>query len=187
MIQGDVLNEFIYTPGQVQTATINVAGALKKEFDITPYNLGPNLVAGHFQVDCRCTTRTTPTTSSSAAGTTTSCTAPPATTRSAAARRCRTPTCSTSPAVGVENGVVRTDWTRPYNPGNLLLFGADADPWNAPKPFAPRLGEFFLYDEYDPRRAILFNADGTKWGCAAFSNSGHTCIDNPPAPAPSSS
>ena len=24
-----------------------------------------------------------------------------------------------------------------------------------------RLGEFLLYDEYDPRRAILFNADGT--------------------------
>ena len=50
-IQGYVLNEFIYTPGQVQTATINVGGAYKKEFDITPYNLGPNLVAGHFQVD----------------------------------------------------------------------------------------------------------------------------------------
>ena len=85
-------------------------------------------------------------------------------------------------AGGVENGVVRTDWTRPYNRGNLLLFGADADPWNAPKPFAPRLGEFYLYDEYDPRRAVLFNPDGTKWGCAAFSNSGHVCIDNPPAP-----
>ena len=27
------------------------------------------------------------------------------------------------------------------------------------------LGEFFLYDEYDPRRAILFNANGTTWGC----------------------
>ena len=47
---------------------------------------------------------------------------------------------------------MRTDWTRPYNRGNLLLFGADSDPWNAPKPFAPRLGEFYLYDEYDPRR-----------------------------------
>ena len=46
-----MLDEFIYTPGQVQTATINVGGAYKKEFDITPYNLGPNLVAGHFQVN----------------------------------------------------------------------------------------------------------------------------------------
>ena len=74
-------------------------------------------------------------------------------------------------------GSIRTDWTRPFNPGNLLLFGADTDPWHAPKPFEPRLGEFFLYDEYDPRRAILLNADGTKWSCLAFSNSGHTCTD----------
>ena len=39
---GNVLNEFIYTPGEVQTATINVAGALKKAVDITPFNLTPN-------------------------------------------------------------------------------------------------------------------------------------------------
>ena len=51
VIHGYVLSEFIYTPGQVQTATINVAGALKKELDITPYNLGPNDQAGHFQID----------------------------------------------------------------------------------------------------------------------------------------
>ena len=82
-----------------------------------------------------------------------------------------------------ENGLIRTDWTRPYNAGNLLLFGADDDPWLAPKPFAPRLGEFYLYDEYDPRAAILFNANGTKWACQAFSNSGHDCTSRPPAPA----
>jgi hypothetical protein len=40
--QGFVLNEFIYTPGQVQTATINVATFLAKSVDETPYNLGPN-------------------------------------------------------------------------------------------------------------------------------------------------
>ena len=38
---GNVLNEFIYTPGQVQTATINVAGALNKAVDLTPFNLDP--------------------------------------------------------------------------------------------------------------------------------------------------
>ncbi len=27
----------------------------------------------------------------------------------------------------------------------------------------PRLGEFFLYDEYDPRRTILFHDDGKVW------------------------
>ena len=68
------------------------------------------------------------------------------------------PTSSTS-AQAQPDGLIRTDWTRPYNPGNLLLFGADVDPWNAPKPFVVRLGEFYLYDEYDARRAILFGAD----------------------------
>src|SRR5256885_3863086 len=40
--QGDVLSEFIYTPGQVQTATINVATLLKKQFDLTPYDQSPD-------------------------------------------------------------------------------------------------------------------------------------------------
>ena len=40
--QGDVLNEFIFTPGQVQTSTINVASELVKSVDLTVYNLGPN-------------------------------------------------------------------------------------------------------------------------------------------------
>ncbi len=39
--QGNVLNEFIYTPGQVQTETINIGGELKKSVDITPYLLVP--------------------------------------------------------------------------------------------------------------------------------------------------
>ena len=34
------------------------------------------------------------------------------------------------------------------------------------------LGEFLLYDEYDPRRAILFN-DGTTWHCVVAN--GHDC------------
>ena len=82
-----------------------------------------------------------------------------------------------------EDGLIRTDWTRPYNRGNLLLFGADDDPWLANKPLKPELGEFYLYDEYDPRRAILFNTNGTTWGCAEFTNSGHHCPRRRPTPA----
>ena len=68
-------------------------------------------------------------------------------------------------ALGNVVGVVRTDFTRPWNPGDILKFGADTDPWNAPKPIQSRLGEFFLYNEYDPRRVILFKqADGSVWG-----------------------
>jgi Ca2+-binding RTX toxin-like protein len=38
---GNVLDEFIYTPGKVQTATINKAGDLKKTVNLTPFNLDP--------------------------------------------------------------------------------------------------------------------------------------------------
>src|SRR5205814_7174450 len=39
---GNVLSEFINTPGQVQTATINVALALAKAVDLAPFNQTPN-------------------------------------------------------------------------------------------------------------------------------------------------
>ncbi len=45
-------------------------------------------------------------------------------------------------------GVVETSFTRPYNDGTLLGFDRAS-------------GDFILYDEYDPRRLILLNANGT--------------------------
>ena len=50
------------------------------------------------------------------------------------------------------------------NLGDALRFGAD-DPnaWHSNGHVAARLGEFLLYDEYDPRRAILFKPDGKVW------------------------
>src|SRR5204863_3165284 len=39
---GNVADELIYTPGNVQTATINVTGALAKAVDLTPFNQTPN-------------------------------------------------------------------------------------------------------------------------------------------------
>src|SRR5262249_35549531 len=39
---GDALNEFIFTPGNMQTDTINVSGALKKTVDLTPFSSDPN-------------------------------------------------------------------------------------------------------------------------------------------------
>ena len=38
---GNVLNELISTPGNVQVATINVAGQLKKTVDMAPFNMDP--------------------------------------------------------------------------------------------------------------------------------------------------
>src|SRR5439155_266210 len=37
-INGNALDEFIYTPGHVQQATINVSGELKKQVDLTPFD-----------------------------------------------------------------------------------------------------------------------------------------------------
>ena len=39
-LQGQ-LDQFIYTPGKIQTAIINVSGELKKTFHVTPFNLDP--------------------------------------------------------------------------------------------------------------------------------------------------
>ena len=168
VIHGYVLNEVVYTPGQVQKATINVAGALKKEVDVTPYNLGPNvdgqgktlldlpmydannsddIIFGGFDDDFLHGAS-----GDDAIG---------------GGEALVQSYVQHFDGAGAADGLVRTDWTRPYNPGNLLLFGTDADPWNSPKPTLPRLGEFFLYDEYDPRRTVLFNADGTPWKTGA--------------------
>jgi len=46
---GDVLDEFIYTPGKIQQSTINVTGELKKSVNITPFNLDPIGVGGGIQ------------------------------------------------------------------------------------------------------------------------------------------
>ncbi|MBK5565794.1 hypothetical protein [Ensifer sp. SSB1] len=160
--QGDVLNEFIYTPGQVQTETINIGGQLKKSVDLTPYNQKPNaqgaddplfdanvvddIIFGGLGDDFI----------HGGAG------------DDAIGGGEALPLSYTQRFEnGAVVGLVRTDFTRPWNPGDVLRFGADTDPWNAPKPVQSKLGEFFLYDEYDPRRAILFNANGSVWKSGA--------------------
>ena len=64
-------------------------------------------------------------------------------------------------------GLVETDFYHPWNPGDILHFGADTNPWHANGHVATRLGEFLLYDEYDPRRTILFNPNGSVWKSGA--------------------
>ena len=90
----------------------------------------------------------------------------------------------------------RTDWTRPFNPGDLLHFGQDDDAWHNTGPIVDRLGEFALYDEYDPRRTIMLNADGTPnknndpnalaWFLNLYSNEGPSmvsCVEFAPSGA----
>ena len=114
---GNVLNEFIYTPGQIQTATINVEGVLKKSVNLTPFNVDP-LEDPLFRPPAATTT------SSSAASATTGCTAARATTRCRAPRRWSSPTrrATTRPA---SCGPVRIDYGHPVNPGDVLRFNPD--------------------------------------------------------------
>ena len=120
------INEFIYTPGQVQTATINVAGALNKAVDITPFNLTPNAQGGgrprlrrrpvrrhHLRRPGR--------------------RIPARRLRRRRRLRGRGGDRVVRPALRRQRrliGVVRSDWTRPYNGGDMLAFGADDDSWH---------------------------------------------------------
>lgn len=159
--QGNVLNELISTPGQVQVELINIAGELKKSVDLTPFNLTPRELGA-----------ADPTLSNQwfaddilfgglgkdfihGGSGDDAISGAEAVTESYAPRFDQN---------GNFVGLIRTDFSRPYNPGDILKFG-DGDPhWNEPKPVQSRTGEFFLYDEYDPRRVILFEDDaGTVW------------------------
>ena len=172
--QGNVLNEYIYTPGAVQTETINIGGELKKSVDITPYLLVPvgdvasqdpltvqldaplfadDIIFGGLGDDFL----------HGGAGNDAISGAEALTVSYTVRFGSEVNTGQLEQQETAVAGLVRVDYTRPWNPGNILYFGDDTNPWNSPKPIVPRLGEFFLYDEYDPRRLILFHSDGTVW------------------------
>ena len=171
--QGNVLNEAIYTPGKVQQETINIAFEIVKSVDLTPFDSdassifapvyaadpnehdpifaddvlfgglgqdfihggsGDDAIGGHEVLSEAYVQR-----------------------------------YGTLPDVSVDIdqtgviGLARTDFTRPWNPSNILVFNSGDAHWNEPTPTLQRTGEFYLYDEYDPRRTILFEEDGTLW------------------------
>jgi hypothetical protein len=167
----------------VQTATINIAGELVKAVDLSPYNLTPaggaddplydpnnaddmvyggwddDFLHGHAGDDML--------------------------SGAEAMLESYTQLYIGGPCeqeVDCADGLIRTDWTRPYNAGDMLRFGADTNPWHANGPSGRRIGEFLLYDEYDPRRTVLFFADGSKWRCTGYSNSGKVCTSEPAPP-----
>ena len=183
---GDFLDQYISTPGEVQTAVINIGGDLKKMVDLTPYNLNPAATGGDEpKFDANNSDDVIfgglggeiqplyPTVMGHLNNE-----EPPfgqprgvygdflhgggGDDASPAAKPSGTPTPScTPPTVSLLPNAYRTDWSRPFNPGDLLHFGEDSDAWHDNGPIVTRLGEFALYDEYDPRRTILLNADGT--------------------------
>ncbi|HEV8460189.1 MAG TPA: Calx-beta domain-containing protein [Gaiellaceae bacterium] len=180
---GNVLNEFIYTPGMVQTSTINNQDWLAFAFDITPFNETPNalgadqplydannaddVIYGGWGDDFL----------HGGSG-------DDAISGAEALQGSYVPffasNCAQTQSATCAIGLVETDWNHPWNPGDILNFGADTDPWHSNHHNASRLGEFLLYDEYDPRRAIQFDSTGATWGCTSTTPSGHTCTGSPP-------
>ncbi|MFL6033989.1 MAG: HYR domain-containing protein, partial [Gaiellaceae bacterium] len=179
--QGNVLSEFTYTPGHVQEATINIATRLAKAVDLTPFNDTPapngdnplydannsdDVIFGGWDDDfMHGGSGDDAMMGGEALG------------KSYIQRYDDSGTCTQTQTNQCVLGLVETDWYHPWNPGDILHFGADTNPWLDNHHIAQRLGEFLLYDEYDPRRTILFQPDGTVWHCLAVSNSGHTCTD----------
>ncbi|MGB7818284.1 MAG: Calx-beta domain-containing protein, partial [Ornithinibacter sp.] len=176
--QGNVLSEAIYTPGHVQEATINVAGVLNKAVNLTPFNVDPtgldplfrpaggydDIIFGGLGADAihggsgdDAITGAEALVAGYAPNYVTSC------------GNGITPDCT-----AVRQGLLRIDFGHPNNPGDVLRYNPDdIDGWHYDR--TRRAGEFDLYDEYDPRRTIFFNAAAETWGCTAYTPSGKTC------------
>lgn len=214
---GDYLNQWIATPGIVQTEVINVAGDLKKTVDLTPFNLTPNasgadqplfdannsddVIFGGLggEVQYYPTTigglaKNDPNPAGKLRGVAGDFlhggAGDDALAGGEAIWNAYTQVWTAADGVRLPNAY-RSDWTRPFNPGDLLHFGQDYDAWHDNGPLVNRLGEFALYDEYDPRRTILLNADGTanktgaglQWFLNLYSDEGpalNGCVDYAP-------
>ncbi len=181
---GDVLNEFIYTPGSIQTATINVSGALKKTVDITPFSSDPgwDATADEYGIAGKFGDGTGGTGSQPLhvnddiifgglgddwlhGGTGDDAISGAEALPVAAAG---TPADNQPASVNGVTGVVVVDgltvsgFLRPYNPGDILHFNpVDVDGQHSNR---TRAGEFALYDEYNPLRKIVVaaSADATQ-------------------------
>ena len=214
---GDFLNQYVATPGEVQTEVINIGGDLKKMVDLTPYNLSPTAGGGD---RAKFDANNSDDVIFGGLGGQQQPLYP-----SVIGHR-----NNEEPPFGLPRGIYgdflhggagddaiaggesiwngytqlysaangtrlpnayRTDWTRPFNPGDLLHFGLDHDAWHNNGPIVTRLGEFALYDEYDPRRTVLLNANGSvnklgtgfMWFLNLYSDEGPTmdgCVNYAP-------
>ena len=214
---GDFLNQYISTPGQVQTAVINIGGDLKKTVDLTPYNLRPTAtggdepkfdannsddvifgglggeiqplyptVMGHLQQRGAAVRPATWRVRR----------LPARRRRRRRDRRRRGDLERLHPAVRRQRRASSTQRPDAAPTGPVRSTRATCctsvrtpTPGTTTGPIVTRLGEFALYDEYDPRRTILLNADGTveqasepacQWFLNLYSDEGPTmtgCVD----------
>ncbi len=163
---GNVLNEVIKTPGEIQYAMINLADQLKKTADLVPFSFDPTWIAmdDEFPDD----DTTTPYADDIIFGGLGTDwlhggSGDDAISGAEALEHAYVPTYDD--VTGEPDGVLDLGYEAvalpsPTNPGDVLAFNpVDLDGQHLNNRF--RAGEFALYDEYDPRRAILLNADGT--------------------------
>src|SRR6185369_4005034 len=168
----DALNEFIFTPGNMQIDTINVSGALKKTVDLTPFSSDPTFdgTKDDFAVN----------------GSKPNSAASDGKTRQhnddiifgglgsdwihggsgddaiSGAESLKLSFTQIQDVNFDLTGIAQTDYYHPYNPSDALRFNPIDPEGKFTHPhIAGRTGEFALYDENDPFRKILLNNDGT--------------------------
>nr|WP_067294171.1 DUF4347 domain-containing protein [Marinobacterium profundum] len=150
-----VTQQNIATSGKAQEATINVAGKLKKTVNLTPFNVDPATVqdvhfAAQYADDIIFGGLGNDALHGGAGDDAMS-----------GAEAMATPAYGQiSDAEGNPTaGLVRIDFERPFNPGNVLHYNpydVTSIRYDASRP----AGEFALYDEYDPQRKILLTDMG---------------------------
>src|SRR5262249_26315190 len=168
---GHALNEFIFTPGNMQIDTINVSGALKKTVDLTPFSSDPNF-KGIMDDFAQASTKNNGAASDGQTkrhnddiifGGLGSDWIHGGSGDDAISGAEALTLSFTQIETGVElSGIAKTDYYHPFNPGDALRFNpTDPDGKFTHPHIAGRTGEFALYDENDPMRIVLLNADGT--------------------------
>ncbi len=171
---GDVLNEIIYTPGSIQYAVINVEGQLKKSIDLVPFSYDPDWIAIDDEFPDNQDNQ--PYADDIIFGGLGSDwlhggSGDDAISGAEALEHAYVPVNFTlvddvlTPTdildLGYDMAGVPANLLS-MNPGDALAFNPmDTDGQHLNNRY--RAGEFFLYDEYDPRLKIMLDSDGNLW------------------------
>lgn len=161
---GNVLNEVIATPGNIQYAVINIAGELKKTVDLVPFSFDRNWLGTDDEFPDRA--GNIPYADDIIFGGLGSNwlhggSGDDAISGAEALPNAYVPIYDASGnPIGILNlGYSAVGFPATVNPGDVLAFNpADLDGRHLNNRF--RAGEFALYDEYDPRRQVLLTSTG---------------------------
>ena len=164
---GNVLDEIISTPGDIQYAVINISGQLKKTADLVPFSFDPGWIASDDEFPDN--QDAFPYADDIIFGGLGSDwlhggSGDDAISGAEALEHAWVPTYDQdgNPDGVLDLGYDAVALPSPVNPGNVLAFNpVDVDGRHLNNRF--RAGEFALYNEYDPLHKILLNDDGSLW------------------------